>query len=327
MATILGNPQANQTNNILVADLKALEESWTAFSTETEDTTYCWNNEDGDGDEAVIHDAWVQTLFPQQSSSPIESSSLLVNPRDWAEVGANYNFFYAAAAANDGGEHLSNDEWIVQRRRQERFLQIRQGQNDVSSELQVVFRSDHQRHDPSSSSILVEREVLLLSEEEEEEEEEEESAWRRERRRHRRWRARQLPVTVHAHRERIHHWSSSAIQFSLRILQFPLLLFVLIPNQMRSRRHREQQRDTAEIAREGLAHSPPPHTEWNMSGQGWRWGQDDDSRDGTHYWSTGTAIETDYGSLSGSSSADGDEQRADNMDINQNLLPGALFPL
>jgi hypothetical protein len=365
-------------------------------------------------------DGWMSRLLPlqqqqqqlqNQKSFPLSSTRktplLRKNPRDMNShfssyrTTTHYQFYQAAYIANTNnsnnnddslepnvGEHLSNEEWIFQRRRRERRIR-RRYQQEVEHMLgiQQVFRSnlddmnewnmarrrvdqhlfmqrlvadgqillDTGTTDDSSTSSEESRteqmpnspdvdedlnnDISVTNEQHVEEQStavtDQSGAFPRHQhlqpqqpptpppprtqhqRPQHRLRARRLPVTSQARRDRFHHWSASAIQLSLDL--------VLIPWRMvfQSDDDRAIDVSVSTSANDSFGEAVPSESERSASEEdlwsstrGWRQDQnvaeydgdsyddddDDDGislrSDGTQYWSTGTAMETDYDSSS-----------------------------
>ena len=147
-------------------------------------------------------------------------------------------------------------------------------------------------------------------------------------------RARRIPVTNQARRDRFLHWSSSAIQLSLDLVLIPWrTVFRSDDDSMNDENHQNPSINTNHSIRESIpSESERSSLEEDLwaSTRGWRQHQagaeyedDDDSYEddddgshrsgGTQYWSTGTAMESDY------EDSINEDDNIDNEDLNTHV--------
>jgi hypothetical protein len=145
-------------------------------------------------------------------------------------------------------------------------------------------------------------------------------------------RARRLPVTNQARRDRFLHWSSSAIQLSLDLVLIPWrTVFRSDDDSMNdgnnvnpsiNTNHRVRESAPSDSERSSSEEDLWASTRGRRQYQGGAEYDDDDSYDdddgdgslrsgGTQYWSTGTAMETDY-----EDSINEEDENIDNEDLN-----------
>ncbi len=120
-------------------------------------------------------------------------------------------------------------------------------------------------------------------------------------------------MTAQAHQERLNHWSMVALLSSWRILKCPWRR--LLANREAGRDEQERvatrnlEADLEEPSGEEHVVVLATPYDWTVSGDGWMWGQDEESVRSTHYWSSGTAMETDSdSSFSSDGSIDAGEE-------------------
>jgi hypothetical protein len=290
--------------------------------------------DDGDGE-----DAWMNSLLPQQAQpqpqpqpqqrTTTTSQLLVLSPRDRgsaSKANRNYQYHYgvvsvvAADQHGAAGEHLSNEEWVARRRRRDRRLRRRTQQHDSllrnPPPRQIVHRSEPHMTTPEVVRQDHHGDILLLPVQQQEE-----STWRREQRRRRlRRRARRIPMTTEARRERRNHWSTLVVLSSWHILKKLSWRRILVSSSSRREQHEErsseehhQQQQQSPTEEEPVGRIVDP---WAVSGDGWMWGQDDPS-EATHYWSTGTAMETasEDSCFESSSTIDNDREHQQDGDM------------
>ena len=299
---LLHSPSIEEEQNFFVANEPSKEEDtgWTDFSSSNPPGfNKDWNSTTASDNSDA--DAWVDRLLTPTTTSA-SPSSIAASPRDRASAGnGTYNYFYAAMAAADG-EHLSNEEWIAQRqRRQERLLRQRRWQYEPQ-----IFRSpEEQALSSHLQNATIDRNILLRNAATADPFGE---SIRPQGRRLRRWRARQIPITPHAQRERLDHWYTSLILASWRAIKYPFRFIVRAGNNNidheQSTIHGQPPSTTSngergheETIPGGLIVEYPPDDvdqDQIYSGEGWWRDQpEDDDDDATARWSTGTAMETD----------------------------------
>jgi hypothetical protein len=260
-----------------------------------------------------------------------------VNYQNFYNAYSNSSSAQTAPSAAVAGEHLSNEEWIAQGRRRERRQQRRRLQQQREAErdgngIQVVYRDedfqpfaverleqgDSLLQQQESEQQRLQLEILHAVEDQEQQEAESSPRWRR-RVTNRRQHARRLPVTTEARRERLSHWSTAVGRASWRLLKSP---FVAVAStisrgdrRLASTEHEETGSDatvvnlrerelideTAFSGGRGWHHRRPVDENFDSDhGPSSYYSDEDDS---TAYWSTGTAMETDWDSSSESSSS------------------------
>jgi hypothetical protein len=281
-------------------------------------------------------DVWTSQLLPLQDHTTLSRKIPVLrrNPRDSfyqlhlsRPANSDYNHYQMAYTENDTSDptslHLSNEEWITQRRRRDGQLQ-RRFQQEVEQMFiqQQVFRSSSEHR--IMQRIVADGQMLLSYEPQAMElngtDDSDESLQQHS---PQRIRARRMPVSSQARRERFQHWSTTAVQLSLDLALVPWRMIFRSDSVVdNSQMDQENERSTSSThgmvwSEQGEGRffldsleqeSQDPSFSW-PSGQGWHPRQEESSHEDdiegdessdlsgrTRYWSTGTAMETDFDS-------------------------------
>lgn len=207
-----------------------------------------------------------------------------------------------------GGHHLSNEEWHVQRQRRELRQERRrkEEQRDVqrrTNGMEVVYRHESTIEPVATTrrEIRFEQGHVLLEHERTNNEatpatrEQTPAPEEPEARPSHRRRARRAPLTREAQRERLYHLSSTIMHVPLRLLDMLRCQGNGSEEPITTWADQDQLNQEVEQRERAMADI--------SGGRGWIHGlnmpaeaEEDEGSEGTRYWSTGTAMESDWDS-------------------------------